>query len=70
MVGGERSVWGETINHWILYVLEQRKASGRWGRWVCWRRGRHVGGGCGGNVVVGGERGEGAESNRTRRSPS
>ena len=52
MVGGERSVWGETINHWILYVLEQRKASGRWGRWVCWRRGRHVGGGCGGLWVV------------------
>ena len=40
------------------------------GRWVCWRRGRHVGGGRGGNVVVGGERGEGAESHKTRRSPS
>ena len=50
--------------------LEERKACGRWGRWVCWRTGRHVGGGCGGIVVVGGERSEGAESNRTRRSPS
>ena len=29
-----------------------------------------MGGGCGGNVLVGGERGEGAESSRTRRSPS
>ena len=56
---------------------------GGWGGWSCWgsdkalfifwRRGRHVGGGgggCSGNVVVGDERGEGAESNKTRRSPS
>ena len=38
-------------------------------RWVCWRRGRHVGGGCGGNVVVGGERGEGTESNKQEGAP-
>ena len=29
-----------------------------------------MGGRCGGNVVVGGGRGEGAESIKTRRSPS
>ena len=34
------------------YVLEQRKACGRWGRWVCWRRGRHVVGGYGGGGVA------------------
>ena len=38
-------------------VLEERKACGRWGRWVRWERCC-----C--------ERGEGAESHKTKRSPS
>ena len=64
-VGGER---GEGAVRVLGRVGGVGGGRWRWGRWVCWRRGRHVGSGCGGNVVVGGE-GEGAESNRTRRSP-
>ena len=36
--GGAGGRAGAAIEHYFL---------GQWGRWVCWRRGTHVGGGCG-----------------------
>ena len=45
--GGGGAVSVETVNYWIFCVLE-RKACGRW---VCWRRGRHVGGGVVGTLL-------------------
>ena len=59
MVGGvavETAV--ETVNHWILSVLEQRKACGVGAVGVLEER-KACGRWCGGNIVVGGERGRG-----------
>ena len=33
----ESTIFWRRGRHWILCVLEQRKACGRWGQWVWWR---------------------------------
>ena len=63
--GGGGGEWGRVRGRVArVVVLGQQQntifieACGRWGRWVCWRRGKDVGGGVGGG---GGGCGEGAE---------
>ena len=67
-LGGVCRVWvvgglGGDYKYWIVMFWSR----GWWGQWVCWRRGRHVGGGMVGtllwvvNVVGGVGSGEGAE---------
>ena len=42
---------GAAIEHYFLFsslLGSELEACGRWGRWVCWRRGKDVGSGEGG----------------------
>ena len=51
VVGAVWVVWGGVGGDYrTLHALsaEERNTCTRMGRWVCWRRGRHVGGGGGG----------------------